>query len=65
MIGVGVANLGPPMHQLDLFDQQWQEDESLVRAIDQIRDRFGPDAVLRGRQLLKSKEKRPDREEDQ
>jgi DNA polymerase-4 len=39
LLGVGVANLGPPMHQLDLFDQQWQEEENLVRALDQIRDR--------------------------
>lgn len=47
LLGVGVADLGPPVHQLELFDRSWEKDERLMAALDQIRERFGPDAVRR------------------
>jgi DNA polymerase-4 len=47
LLGVGVSNLGTPIRQLDLFDQSWEEDERLLKAIDSIRKRYGPDAVRR------------------
>jgi DNA polymerase-4 len=47
LIGVGVSDLVEPMRQLELFDRTWEEQERLQEAIDQIRDRYGPDAVRR------------------
>ncbi len=47
LLGVGVADLGPLAHQLELFDRSWEKDERLMAALDQIRERFGPDAVRR------------------
>jgi DNA polymerase-4 len=47
LIGVGVADLVEPMRQLELFDRTWEEQERLQEAIDNIRERYGPDAVRR------------------
>lgn len=48
LLGVAGADLCEPIRQLHLFDQQWQQDERLMDALDQIRDRYGLDAVRRG-----------------
>lgn len=48
LLGVGVADLGPPLRQLELFDRSWQQDEKLLRAVDRIRERYGPDSLRRG-----------------
>ena len=47
LLGVGVANLGSPIRQLDMFDRSWEKDERLLDAIDQVRERFGRDALTR------------------
>jgi DNA polymerase-4 len=47
LLGVGVADLGPQVRQLELFDQSWEQDERLMQAIDTIRERYGRDAVKR------------------
>lgn len=47
LIGVGVSDLVEPIRQLELFDRTWEQDEKLQQAIDQIRERYGPDAVRR------------------
>ena len=47
LIGVGVSDLVKPVRQLELFDRTWEQQERLQQAIDQIRDRYGPDAVRR------------------
>lgn len=47
LLGVGVADLGPHIRQLSLFDGSWQEEENLRSAIDEIRRRFGRDALRR------------------
>jgi DNA polymerase-4 len=47
LIGVGVTNLSPPMEQLQLWDQQPLKDQRLQEALDQVRDRFGRDAIQR------------------
>jgi DNA polymerase-4 len=49
LIGVAVAQLGPKLRQLSLFDQTWQADEKLLAAIDSIRGRYGANALRRGR----------------
>lgn len=47
LLGVGVADLGPPVRQLELFDRSWQQDERLLRAVDEIREKYGPDSLRR------------------
>ena len=47
LLGVGVADLGRPWRQLSLFDREWEQDERLQQALDEIRSRFGPGAVRR------------------
>jgi DNA polymerase-4 len=51
LIGVGVSDLGKPVRQLQLFDSSWQEDERLLEAIDQIRDKYGRQALRRASAL--------------
>ena len=48
LIGIAAADLGAPIRQLELFDHAWQEQERLMSAIDEIRQRYGQDAVWRG-----------------
>ncbi|MGD8814817.1 MAG: hypothetical protein PVI78_10120, partial [Anaerolineales bacterium] len=48
LLGVGVADLGPPIRQLKLFDQDWEQSERLLRAIDEIKAKYGRDALHRG-----------------
>lgn len=48
LVGVGVANLeSEPARQLSLFDQQPARNENLERTLDEIRSRFGRDAIQR------------------
>lgn len=56
LLGVGVADLGPPSRQLSLFDQSWQDESRLLSAIDDIRQRFGSDALRRAGRLRKRQE---------
>lgn len=51
LLGVGVSELGPPYRQLGLFDRSWEHDERLLQAIDAIRAKYGPEAVLRAGSL--------------
>jgi DNA polymerase-4 len=55
LLGVGVADLGPPSRQLSLFDQSWQVESNLLNAIDDIRERFGSGAVRRAGRLRGNK----------
>jgi DNA polymerase-4 len=48
LLGVGVADLGPPVRQLRLFDRSWEQDSRLLRALDEIKAKYGRDAVRRG-----------------
>jgi hypothetical protein len=48
---VGLADLTPPARQLSLFDRSWQQDQGLLRAVDEIRRRFGPEAVRRASEI--------------
>ncbi|KPK89690.1 MAG: hypothetical protein AMJ88_17225 [Anaerolineae bacterium SM23_ 63] len=57
LLGVGVSDLGPPIRQLTLFNQSWEKDGKLLKAIDEIRSRYGSSALLRGG-TLKRKNKR-------
>ncbi len=51
LLGVGVSGLQTPMRQLDLFDRSWEREERLLRAVDQIRQRYGDASVHRASSL--------------
>ena len=52
LIGVGVSNLEPPREQLHLWDSASQKGRRLQEALDQVRDRFGRDAIQRAMEVL-------------
>ena len=47
LIGVGASGLVQPMEQLHLWDTSIQKGRRLQRALDEVRDRFGRDAIQR------------------
>jgi DNA polymerase-4 len=51
LLGVAVADLGSQVRQLSLFDRSWEEDERLLEAIDQIREKYGRHALRRASSL--------------
>ncbi len=53
LLGVGIADLGPPMRQLELFDQGWEQDHRLLKAVDDIREKYGHRALRRAGSLSK------------
>jgi len=52
LIGVGVSNLGPPVYQLNLWDDDHQKEEKLLHAVDELRERFGRDIIKRAGQVI-------------
>jgi len=48
LIGVGVSGLGPPLRQLSLWDQGSEKSRRLQSAVDELRERFGKDAIRKG-----------------
>ncbi len=55
LIGVAAGDLhrdGEDPRQLGLFEQESQENEKLSRTVDEIKKKFGADALRRGSQLL-------------
>jgi len=49
LIGVGVSGLGTPVRQLALWGQQDEKSRRLQQALDQLHDRFGDQAIRRGK----------------
>lgn len=49
LLGVSVSGLGEPAAQLSLLDNAPQRDSAISSAVDRARERFGEDAVKRGR----------------
>lgn len=47
LLGVGLTDLGPPVRQLELFDDRWAHDQRLLKAVDEIRERYGSQALTR------------------
>lgn len=47
LIGVGVANLSDPIRQLNLWDDDVERGQRLQEAVDDLRDRFGRNAIRR------------------
>jgi DNA polymerase-4 len=55
LLGVGVTDLSSPIRQLDLFEQSWEKDNKLLKAIDEIRARYGSHALRRASTLKRPK----------
>jgi len=51
LIGVGVSNLGPPVYQLSLWEDDHQKEENLLNAVDELRERFGRNIIKRAGQV--------------
>ena len=51
LIGVGISNLGPPLRQLNFWDNAGEKDRRLQDAVDSVRERFGRKAIQRGYHL--------------
>lgn len=51
LLGVGVTGLREPIRQLSLWDDTTEKDRQLQTAIDQLRQRFGKQIVLRGGEI--------------
>ena len=55
LLGVGISGLRPPMRQLRLFDRSWEREERLLRAVDEIRQRYGDNSVHRASSLRRDR----------
>ena len=49
LIGVGVSGLGAPCRQLELWDGGSEKERRLQQAIDALREKYGQDAIGRGK----------------
>ena len=48
LIGVGVSGLGTPLRQLSLWDTRSEKSQQLEAAIEELRQKFGDDAIRHG-----------------
>ena len=55
LIGVGVSNLSPPIHQLSFWDDEHEKRVNLTKAVDQLRERFGKDIIKHAYHMRTSK----------
>ncbi len=62
LMGVGVSNLGAPIHQLNLWDREYQKEANLLNAVDDLRERFGKDIIMRANQFQDSSSEDEDNE---
>ncbi len=51
LLGVGVANFETPARQLGLWETNFESDKRLQSTLDELKDKFGDKAILRGSQL--------------
>ncbi len=55
LLGVGVSGLTEPFHQLHLWNNEFQKSSDLLKAVDEIKDRFGIDKIKRAKQIKPNK----------
>jgi len=48
LIGVGVSQIEDEYYQLELFDNSFQKEKDLLRAIDQLNEKFGEKVIQKG-----------------
>jgi DNA polymerase-4 len=63
LLGVGVSNLGPPMHQLSLWDDDYEKKANLLIALDGLRERYGKDIIMRANQFHNANPEEEDSED--
>jgi len=51
LLGVGVSSLGPRLRQLSLWDNSTEKEHRLLEALDDLRQRYGDQIILRGSEL--------------
>jgi DNA polymerase-4 len=49
LIGVGVSGLGEPMRQLELWGTDSEKERKLQAVVDELREKFGDNAIKRGK----------------
>jgi DNA polymerase-4 len=49
LLGVGVAHLGPPARQMELWGQNAEKARKVQAALDELQEKFGKDVINRGR----------------
>jgi len=49
LIGVGVSGLGEPMRQLELWEAGSEKERKLQAVVDELREKFGDQAIKRGK----------------
>jgi DNA polymerase-4 len=49
LIGVGVAGLGKPMRQLELWGSESDKERALQKTLDELKEKFGEQAIKRGK----------------
>jgi DNA polymerase-4 len=52
LVGVGVSGFETPAYQLSLWDPPPETDQSLQSTLDNLRERFGDEAIRRGSELI-------------
>jgi DNA polymerase-4 len=56
LLGVGVSGLGAPLRQLDLWEKQdGLREQQLLKAIDQLKDRYGKNIIQRAARIKPKK----------
>lgn len=55
LLGVGVTKLNKPHHQLSLWEPETDRKKELVKAVDELRERFGKDIIKRADSLDETK----------
>lgn len=53
LLGVGASNLKQGVYQLSLWDTPDEKEEKLMKAMEQLRERFGEGVIQRGRQSVR------------
>ncbi len=56
LIGVGVSNLNQPIYQPSLWGDQHEKRANLIKAMDNLRERYGRDIIKHARHLQSSKQ---------
>mgnify|MGYP000849927685 CR=1 FL=1 len=59
LVGVGISNLGTPVHQLGLWDDDYLKEAELTHALDELKARFGGQIIKRGQQLSRANKENP------
>jgi len=49
LIGVGVSGLGEPMRQLELWEADTEKKRKLQEVLDELKEKYGDDAIQRGK----------------